>query len=62
MQLEVKGRRLVGRPKETWSKVVEEGMRKLNITEDMTEDRKQWDNSNHVQPQEWKTRDDKRRR
>ena len=26
----------------TWSKVVEEDMRKLNITEDVAEDRKQW--------------------
>ena len=32
----------VGRPKKTWSKVVEEDMRKLNITEGMAEDRKQW--------------------
>ena len=32
----------VGRPKKTWSKVVEEDMRKLNITEDMAEDRRQW--------------------
>ena len=42
MELEVEGRRLVGRPKKTWSKVVEEDMRKLNITEDMVEGRKQW--------------------
>ena len=42
MELEVEGRRLVGSPKKTWSKVVEEDMRKLNITEDMAEDRKQW--------------------
>ena len=28
--------------RKTWSKVVEEDMRKLNITEDMVEDRKQW--------------------
>ena len=42
MELEVEGRRPVGRPKKTWSKVLEEDMRKLNITEDMTEDRKQW--------------------
>ena len=32
MELEVEGRRPVGRPKKTWSKVVEEDMRKLNIT------------------------------
>mgnify|MGYP001793265717 CR=1 FL=1 len=38
----MEGRRPVGRPKMTWSKVVEEDMRKLNITEDMAEDRKQW--------------------
>ena len=38
----MEGRRPVGRPKKTWSKVVEEGMRKLNITKDMIEDRKQW--------------------
>ena len=42
MELEVEGRRPVGRPKTTWSKVVEEDMRKLNVTEDMAEDRKQW--------------------
>ena len=40
MELEVEGRRPVGRRKKTWSKVVEEDMRKLNITEDMAEDRK----------------------
>ena len=42
MELEVEGRRPVGRPKKTWSMVVEEVMRKLNITDDMAEDRKQW--------------------
>ena len=42
MELEVNVKRLVGRPKKTWSKVVEEDMRKLNIMEDMAEDRKQW--------------------
>ena len=42
MELEVEGRRPVDRPKKTWSKVVEEDMRKLNITEDMAEGRKQW--------------------
>ena len=42
MELEVEGRKPVGRPKKTWSMVVEEGMRKLNIAEDMAEDRKQW--------------------
>ena len=42
MELEVEGRRPVGRGKKTWNKVVEEDMRKLNITEDMAEDRQQW--------------------
>ena len=42
MELEVEDRKLVGRPKKAWSKVMEEDMRKLNITEDMAEDRKQW--------------------
>ena len=42
MELVVEGRRPVGRPKKTWSKVVEKDMRKLNITEHMAEDRKQW--------------------
>ena len=42
MDLEVEGRRPVGRPKKTWSKVVEKDTRKLNIIEDMTEDKKQW--------------------
>ena len=42
MELEEEGRRPVGRPKKTWSKVVKEDKRKLNITEDMAEDRKQW--------------------
>ena len=42
MALEVQGRRPVGRSKKTWSKVVKEDMRKLNITEDMAKDRKQW--------------------
>ena len=41
MELEVKGRRPVGRPKKTWSKVVEED-KKLNIREDMAEDIKPW--------------------
>ena len=42
MELEVESRRPVGNPKKTWSKVVEEDIRKLNITKDMAEDRKQW--------------------
>ena len=41
MELEVEGRKPIGKPKKTWSKVVEEDLRKLNITEDLTEDRKQ---------------------
>ena len=42
IKLEDEGRRPVGRQKKTWSKVVEEDMTKLNIMEDMAEDRKQW--------------------
>ena len=42
IELEVEGRRPVGRPKKTWSKVVEEDISKLNITEDLAEDRKRW--------------------
>ena len=42
MELEVEGRRPVGMPEKTWSKLMEGDMRKLNITEDMAEDRKQW--------------------
>ena len=38
MELEVEGKK----PKKTWNKVVEEDMKKLNITEGMPEDRKQW--------------------
>ena len=41
-ELEVEGRRPLGRPKKTYIKVVEKDMRKFNITEDMAEDRKQW--------------------
>ena len=41
MKLEVESRRPVDRRKKTWSKAVEEDMRKLNITEDMAEDRQQ---------------------
>ena len=50
----MEGRRPVGWPNKTWSKVVEEEMNKLNITKDMAEDRKQW--RYHIQPQEWDTR------
>ena len=44
MELEFEDRRpkKVGRPKKTWSKTMEEEMRKINITEDMAEDIKQW--------------------
>ena len=42
VELEVGDRRPVGRPKKTRIKEVEEDMFKLNITEDMAEDRKQW--------------------
>ena len=42
VELEVVIRRPVSRLKKTWSKVVEEDMRKFNIVEDMAEDRKQW--------------------
>ena len=34
IELEVEGRRPVGRPKKTWTKVVKEDIRKLNIMED----------------------------
>ena len=34
MELLVEGRRPVGRPKKTWSKVVEKVTRKLNITKE----------------------------
>ena len=43
MELEVEGRKPIDRSKKTWSKVVEEDiMEKLNITDDMAADRKQW--------------------
>ena len=35
-------RRSVGKPKKTSSKVVEKDMRKLKMTEDTAEERKQW--------------------
>ena len=41
MELVEQGRRPVDMPMKTWSKVEEEDTRKLNITEDMAEDRKQ---------------------
>ena len=37
----MEGRRPVGRPKKTWSKVVEEDKRKVNM-EDIAEDTEQW--------------------
>ena len=36
--IEVEGRRPVGRPKKASSKIVEEDMKKLNITDCMAED------------------------
>ena len=42
MELEVEGRTPISRPKKSWIKVVEEDMRKVNITEDIAEDRKEW--------------------
>ena len=60
VELEVEGRSTVGKPKKTWSKVVEEDMRRSS--------QKIWQriensggNSYHVQPQEGETRDDKQR-
>ena len=41
-EMEMEGRRPVGRPKKTWSKIMKEDMRKLNNTEYMAEDRKPW--------------------
>ena len=61
MELKVEGRRPVGKPKKTWSKVLEEDMRKLNITEDMAEDRQQWRRLISRLTQEWKTWDVKQR-
>ena len=61
IELEVEGRRPVGRPKENWSKVVEEDTRKLNITEDMAEIGNIGGNSYHGQPQKWETRNSKER-
>ena len=49
MELEVEGRRPLDRPKKTWSKVVEEDMRKLNITT-WQRIENSGDNSYHVQP------------
>ena len=41
IELDVRGRRPVGRPKKTSSKILEEDIRKLNTMEDMAEDRQQ---------------------
>ena len=61
MELEVEGRRPVGRPKKTWSKIVEKDLRKLNIMEDMAEERHQWRRLVSRQSPEWEIRDVKRR-
>ena len=42
VELAVRSRRSVRKPKKTWTKVVEDEIRKLNITEDIAEDRHQW--------------------
>ena len=46
MELEVEGRRPVGRQQKTWSKVKKEDMKNLNVTEVIVEDRKQWTGGN----------------
>ena len=61
MKLEVEGRKPIGKTKKTWGKIVEEDMRKLKITEDMSEDRKQWRQLISNLPQHWETGDGKRR-
>ena len=61
MELEVERRRPEARPKKTWSKVMEEDMRKLNITEDMAEKRKQ-KTVEATDISQWETRNAKRRR
>ncbi len=38
----MEGRRPPGRPKKTWTKVVEEDMRMLNVMEEMVMDSQQW--------------------
>ena len=42
VELEVVGKRLVGRPRKTWGQGVEEDLRHLNVREDMVCDRQQW--------------------
>ena len=59
MELEVEDRRPVGRPQKTWSKVVEEDIRKLNITEDMQRIDSSGGNSYYIRPHECETRDGK---
>ena len=48
MELNVEGRRPVDSPKKTWSKVVEEDMKKLNITEDIHGREKQLVEETHI--------------
>ena len=55
MELEVEGRRPVGRPKKTWSKVMEQETRKLEGSRQRVKN--SGGNSYHVQPQKWETRD-----
>ena len=58
MELEVESRRPVGRPKKTWSKVLEEDMGKLNITEDIWQRiENNGGNSYHLELQKWETND-----
>ena len=42
VELEMVGKRPVGRPRKTWRQGVEEDLRRLNIREDMVDDRQQW--------------------
>ena len=42
VELEVVGKRMVRRPRKTWRQGVEEDLRRLNIREDMVDDRQQW--------------------
>ena len=59
MELEVEGRRSAGRPKKTWSKVVEEDLKKLNIKKIGKRIKNSGGNSYRVQPQECETRNGK---
>ena len=61
MGLEVEGRRPVGRPKKTWSKVVEEDIR--NLTSQKIRQRIETMEATHItsKPMVWETRDGKRR-